>query len=62
MTIKSNNIRELDKVSGKTISAIVLDEGLCDTFVVEFSDGTRLEICPIDGDDLDIVFVEDELL
>jgi len=61
MTIKSDNIRELEKIKGKTISGIELDEGLCDTFVITFSDGTRLEICPIEGDDLELDFIDDDI-
>ena len=56
--IKSINKLELEKTKGKTISGIALDEGLCDTFVIEFSDGTRLEICPIEGDDLELDFID----
>ena len=61
MTILSDNARELEKIEGKTISGIALDEGLCDTFVIEFSDGTRLEICPIQGDDLELYFIDDDI-
>jgi len=56
--IKSINRLELEKVKGKTISGIALDEGLCDTFVIEFSDGTWLEVTPSHEDDLDLNFID----